>query len=96
LNLLFSVNNIGVSRIIYPVPSEDFKRMEKTISLNHSMPFGQMLRKMRSSLELTLEELAGRFSVTVNDIELFERGTIVGSEAERKILLQMYRILDLS
>jgi transcriptional regulator with XRE-family HTH domain len=53
------------------------------------MPFAQMLRNMRMSLGLTQEELAERFGVTANDINLFEQDWIVDSEAKRKILRQM-------
>jgi transcriptional regulator with XRE-family HTH domain len=41
------------------------------------------------SLGLTQEELAERFGVTTNDINLFEQNWIVDSEAKRKILRQM-------
>jgi transcriptional regulator with XRE-family HTH domain len=41
------------------------------------------------SLGLTQEELAERFGVTANDINLFEQNWIVDSEAKRKILGQM-------
>jgi transcriptional regulator with XRE-family HTH domain len=69
--------------------------MKVTPTLNHAIQFGQILRKRRNSLGLTLEELASRFDVAANDLELFEQDIITGSEAERKILLHMYCMFDL-
>jgi len=59
------------------------------IPTNHSMPFGQMLRNIRMSLGLTQNELAERFGVTANEINLFEQNFVVDSESKRKILRQM-------
>lgn len=63
--------------------------MRGLIPTNHPMPFGQMLRNIRMSLGLTQEELAERFGVTTNDINLFEQNWVVDSENKRKILRQM-------
>lgn len=63
--------------------------MRGVIPTNRPMPFAQMLQNIRMSLGLTQEELAERFGVTTNDINLFEQNWIVDSEAKRKILRQM-------
>ena len=63
--------------------------MRGEIPIDNPMPFSQMLRNIRMSLGLTQEELAERFGVTTNDINLFERNWIVDSDAKRKILQQM-------
>jgi len=41
------------------------------------------------SLGLTQNELAERFGVTANEINLFEQNFVVDSESKRKILRQM-------
>lgn len=63
--------------------------MRSVIPNDQPIPFAQMLQKIRVSLGLTQEELAERFGVTANDINLFERDWIVDSETKRKILRQM-------
>jgi predicted transcriptional regulator len=63
--------------------------LRDVIPADRPMPFAQMLRNIRMSLGLTQEELAGRFGVTTNDINLFEHNWIVDSKAKRKILRQM-------
>ena len=70
--------------------------MRGVIPTDHSMPFAQMLRNIRMSLGLTQEELAERFGVTTNDINLFEQNWIVDSEAKRKILRQMCFMINWS
>ena len=69
--------------------------MRDVTPAERSMPFAQMLRNIRMSLGLTQEEIAERFGVTTNDINLFEQNWIVDSEAKRKILLQMYFVINL-
>ena len=63
--------------------------MRDVIPNNYPMPFAKMLQKIRTSLGLTQEELAERFGVTANDINLFELDRIVDSETKRKILRKM-------
>ena len=63
--------------------------MSVVIPNDHPIPFAQMLQNIRMSLGLTQEELAERFGVTTNDINLFEQNWIVDPQAKRKILRQM-------
>ena len=65
------------------------QKLRDFIPANHWMAFGQMLRNIRMSLGLTQHELAERFGVTANEINLFEQNSVVDSESKRKILRQM-------
>jgi DNA-binding transcriptional regulator YiaG len=64
------------------------KKLRGVIPTERLIPFAQILRNIQTSQELTQEELAERFGVTTNDINLFEQNCIVDSEGKRKILRQ--------
>ena len=52
--------------------------------------FGQMLRNARTCLQLTQQEIAERFSVTVKEVDLFECDQPMRLDAKLRILKQLY------
>jgi len=60
------------------------------LSIDPPASFGQMLRDIRTSLQLTRREVAERFGVTTKEVGLFERDLPVGQDAKIKILRQLY------
>ena len=54
--------------------------------------FGQRLRYIRTSLQLTQQDVAERFGVTAKEIDLFERNLPVMLGAKLRILKQLYGV----
>ena len=66
--------------------------MSKVLSIDQPKAFGGMLRNIRTSLQLTRREVAKRFGVTTEEVNLFERDLPVRLETKIKILRQLYPI----
>ena len=64
--------------------------MSEVLSIDQQISFGQMLRNIRTSLQLTQREVAERLGVTTKEVGLFERGLPVRLDAKLKILRQLY------
>jgi transcriptional regulator with XRE-family HTH domain len=60
------------------------------LSIDPPASFGQMLKSIRTSLQLTRREVAECFGVTTKEVSLFERDLPVGQDAKIKILRQLY------
>jgi transcriptional regulator with XRE-family HTH domain len=64
--------------------------MSKVLSVEQPIALGRMLRNIRTSLQLTQREVAERFGVTTEEINLFEREMPVRLDTKLKILRQLY------
>ena len=64
--------------------------MREALSINQKTSFGQMLKNIRTSLQLTQQEVSERFGVSVEDVDLFERDLPVRLGTKIKILRQLY------
>jgi transcriptional regulator with XRE-family HTH domain len=66
--------------------------MSRVLSIDQPRALGGMLRNIRRSLQLTRREVAKRFGVTTEEVNLFERDLPVRLETKIKILKQLYPI----
>ena len=66
--------------------------MSRVLSIDQPKALGGMLRNIRRSLQLTRREVAKRFGVTTEEVNLFERDLPVRLETKIKILRQLYPI----
>lgn len=64
--------------------------MSEVLSIDQQLSFGQMLRNIRRSLQLTQREIAQRLGVSTKEVGLFERDLPVQLGAKIKILRQIY------
>ena len=60
------------------------------VKIGQQASFGQMLRNARTCLQLTQQQIAERFGVTVKEVDLFEHDLPLKLDIKLRILKQLY------